>query len=342
MDRNSIEVLKNLAGVQEELPTMDERDVIGDLEILRLDDWDKNTSSNLKPDRRLAVFQNEIESNFRHTPKSTPRFWEMKEKLYANAGMNGKETITKTIQRKLDMLSTIDEKLNYAADNARTWPTYVSQEQLLPTLIKQQEKKSKLLFDSRLNSTLSFQNMINKLSEDQVYLDPEISLESHGEDLVETFLYGYDASVSSNGRFQIPLEGANTDVWALPPSDSSVMERLIAVSDLQPLTHKLKPLLQASRDKAQEEANLVSLSKFNRLTELPKEFQIPTLVDGALLSDDPEFSTQEAVGRIMKKNINAGKYNSPQAYARDYFKIMTEITGYVESKGNTQEGDYRG
>ena len=187
--------------------------------------------------------------------------------------------LMKYIQRKDNYgnFETIDEKLNYAADNARTWPSYVTQEQLIPNLIQRQEQKSKLMFDARLNSTLSFGNMIDEMVENKSYLNPRVSMESHGEDLIKAFLYGYDPNLSEDGRVQIALDGNPQDVWTLPTPEASVMERLIASSDLQPMTKKLKPLLDMSRQKAKEEEELVTLSKFNRLTEIPEEFQIPVL-----------------------------------------------------------------
>jgi hypothetical protein len=336
---DKLQILKNIVGIDTPTPIVDERDIIGDLEISRMEEWDKNTSSDLKPDRRLALFHSEIESNFRHTPVSTPKFWEIKEKLYSNAGMNAKETISQNIQRKIDRFETIDEKLNYAADNAKTWPSYVTQEQLIPTLIQRQEQKSKLMFDARLNSSLSFGNMLDNMVEEQSYLNPRVSMESHGEDLIKAFLYGYDSSLSEDGRVQIALDGQPQDVWTLPTPEASVMERLIASSDLQPMIKKLRPLLDMSRDKAKEEDRLVTLSKFNRLTEIPEEFQIPVLVDGAMLSNDPEFSTQEGISRIMERKTKLGKYNSPQSFCRDYFKLMAQVTEYVESKGITNEGE---
>ena len=336
---DKLQVLKDIVGIDAPAPVQDERDIIGDLEIRRMSEWDKNTSGDLKPDRRLSLFHSEIESNFRHTPKSTPEFWNLKEKLYNNAGMNGRAIISQNIQNKIDNFETIDEKLNYAADNARTWPSYVTQEQLIPNLIQRQEQKSKLMFDARLNSTLSFGNMIDEMVENKSYLNPRVSMESHGEDLIKAFLYGYDPNLSEDGRVQIALDGNPQDVWTLPTPEASVMERLIASSDLQPMTKKLKPLLDMSRQKAKEEEELVTLSKFNRLTEIPEEFQIPVLVDGAMLSEDPEFATQEAITRIMDRKIKLGKYNSPQSCCRDYFKLMAQVTEYVESKGIINEGE---
>ena len=339
---DKLQVLKDLVGIDPPTPVVDERDIIGDLEINRLEEWKKNTPKDLKPDRRLSLFHAEVESNFRHTPKSTPKFWEVKEELYSSAGMNGRDTISRNIQRSIDSFETIDEKLNYAADNANKWPSYVTREQLIPTLVQRQEQKSKLMFDARLNSTVSFGNMVDQMLHDKAHLNSRVSIESHGEDLIKAYLYGYDPYFSESGRVQVSLDGKAQDVWTLPTPEASVMERLIAVSDLQPLTEKLKPLLDISREKAKTEEHLVTMSKFNRLNEIPEEFQIPILVDGAMLSEDPEFATQEAIGRIMQRKIKTGKYNSPQSFCRDYFKLMAQVTEYVESKGTTREGGSNG
>lgn len=250
---NKLDKLRKIAGVEEELPN--KTDAFGQTLINKSEDWLVN-NSDLPQEKKLEEWMKSV-TDWTFTPNNREYYWQTMENLSTLSPEKFKEFTINDVRGELDSYGEMSDKEQYFRDNANTWPSYVLDylggyfDNIKGTNYAMELERN------RISQVVEMKDLLAKLTFD---LDPDVSLETHTDDLVKAYDMGYNEEIASDntGRISIVQDGSRIPVYTLPDPELTLQEQMISLNDLRGIAKdNLKPALMSKRAQVKDEERTI-------------------------------------------------------------------------------------
>ena len=334
----SIDKLKEIVtGQKGEMPQAE--DVLGNSFIQRSESW-LEVHKNLSSEDKIKRYERDVGSRWQFTPNNKEYYWQTLENMSSLNGDQFKDFTKRDIRGQLELLKTSEEKEGFFRDNAHTWPSYVTEDLEEYFFSLRGLNDSKSIERNRINQSLELQEILDR---QEFKLSPDVSLASHVEDMIKAYDYGYgnEIVVNEDGRIAVPKEGQEMPLFSMPKQNLPLEEEFISMNDLRPLVEtKFKKEIKRERNLLEESEKLAKISLMNRAEngELPEQFVVNAILDGAAASEDPgkKLSTV-ALNHVMKK-MDKNAFGDAKDALQYYYSLMTGARQTILRRLNDARG----
>jgi len=304
-------------------------DIYGQAQINKSEAWIKGNES-LDSKTKLESWSKEF-GDWGFTPNNTEYYWETKEKLSPLSPNKFKEFTISDIRNTIDKLPTMGDKENYFRDNASTWPSYVLDKLDGYFTNIRGANAGQELERNRLSQIMDMKNI---MSDKNLALNPNVSVESHAEEIIKAYDMGYtgEIDVDKDGRVSIPLDGKTVPVYTLPNPSLSMEEEFISRKDLSPVVKsRIKPMLKTSRQEQNRTETKTKKALLNRIKtgEIPREFRANVIIDGVIDEKDPAAEARKFLLESIEHNDKKGLYATSKEMFLDYMEQYKELGNTV-------------
>ncbi len=309
-------------------------DTYGQAQINKSNDWlEKHSSLDKKElsEEWLKEF-----SDWGFTSNNREYYWETLGEISPLDNEKFKDFTVEDIRKTIDAFPTLEDKENYFRDNASTWPSYVLDSLSGYFTNIRGANAGKDLERNRLGQIMEMRQV---LKEKNFKLNPNVSIESHTEEMIKGYDMGYrnEIEVNEEGRLSIPLDGEQVALYTIPELPLSMEESFISLNDLRGVVKdSFKPMLDTSRKEQNRIERRTKKALLNRIKtgEIPKEFRSNVIIDGVLEDKDPAASAKiillEGIKKKMKSNAYPSIKDMYMDYKNQYLDLMDKLKRRLE------------
>lgn len=309
-------------------------DTFGQAQINKSEDWLlQNTDAN--PKDKTKAWMKEF-SDWGFTSNNRDYYWKTMEDISPLDSASFQEFTTNDIRKKADSFTSLEQKENYFRDNAYTWPSYALEKLEGYFTGIRGANAAKDLERNRLSQIIELKETLSKKS---FALNPNVSIESHSEEMVKAYDMGYreEVDINNEGRLSIPIDGEMVALYTIPDPELSMEEEFISLKDLREVVKsKFKPMLQESRTEQTRIENTTKKALMSRVKQgdIPKEFRSNVIIDGALLEKDPMKAAMGTLLESVDEKRKRGSYPSVKEmyldYRSQYFDLFDKVQRRLE------------
>ena len=300
-------------------------------QIDKSNQWLQNNKA-MPPAERLENWMVETK-DWMFTPDTVEYYHDIKESLLSSAtpGSNGKKTNIADVQDELNSFTTPEEATAFYRDNAHKWSRDIhnSLGDYFPRLFDLQAQRD--LENSRITQTMAVKDVLRRKSLD---LDPDVSLETHVQDFLKAYAYDMaDDITTPDGRISIPLNGKESNAYALDDPPTGATEKFIEYSDLIPtVTPLIKESLEEARKLSADSEELVRKTLYNKVSsgDIPSQFAANVIIDGA--PDVP--SALNSIKNMISNRGKRGEFQKTGSSARAFFEMYEEVGKTLQRRLN--------
>jgi len=314
-------------------------DVVGESYIKRTETW-MESHKNLDRDAKIRQFESDLGARWQFTPNNKEYYWQTLEGMSSLSSDQFRDFTKRDIRSQLDGYKSTEAKENYFRDNAHTWPSYVTEDLEEYFFALKGLNDSKNIERNRINQTLEIQSLLNNKD---LKLSPNVSLQSHVEDMLKAYDAGYgeEIDVDDSGRIAVPKDGMKTPVFSMDKERLPLEEEFISLNDLKPLVEKkFKTVLKRERKTLDESEKLAKTTLMNRAEngELPEQFVPNALIDGAALSSDPGSKIESTSMNYILNKVKSGAFGSSAEMMQYYYAMMEGINQTIRRRLTDGQG----